>query len=483
MTDEETHVVTAFVRHDGYVLLCRRSEHVGTYTGRWGAVSGYAEGDPDAQVLVELEEEAGFETDAVDLVRAGSTVDVHDDDLGTHWVVHPYLFDVDDRDVTVSEEHDACEWVHATEMLRRECVPKLWSAYDRVAPSVRSVTADDEHGAATLSVRALEVLRDRAGVLRAEDASPDAAVDEVGDLARRLQRARPSMAVVENRVNRAMATADADAASLETAAMDGINRAVRVDVDAAGRAASLVGDRSVLTLSRSGTVLRALQDANPTEVFVAESRPGNEGVDVVERLLADAPTTLHTDAAIGHVLATEDVDCVLVGADAVLADGRVVNKTGTRLAAVAAAHEEVPFFVACATDKVRADDTVNLETGRRSAVYDGDAPVDVTNPTFDVTPAHLVDAVVTERGELDPSDVREIADEFATLAAWREDVDGELDGGTGASGRADSDDGTGASGRADSDDGTGASGRADSDGGTGAGGRADNDDASGASRR
>jgi ribose 1,5-bisphosphate isomerase len=421
MTDEATHVVTAFARHDGNVLLCRRSEHIGTYTGQWGGISGYAEGDPDEQVFAELAEEAGFDRNGVDLVRAGATVDVHDDDLGTHWVVHPYLVDVDDRDVTLSEEHDVCEWVHATEILRRDCVPGLWTAYERVEPSIRSIAADDEHGAAALSVRALEVLRDRAGVLRAEGASDDAAFEEVADLAQRLRRARPSMAVLANRVNRAMATADRSAVSLETAAMDGINRAVRVDVEAAERAAAVVGDRTVLTLSHSGTVRRALSAATPTEVFVAESRPGREGVDVAERLLADAPTTLHTDAATGHVLATEAVDCVLVGADAVLADGRVVNKTGTRLAAVAAAHEDVPFFVACATDKVRTDETVTLESGRRSAVYGGDAALEVTNPTFDVTPAHLVDAVLTERGELDPSEVRDVAAELATLAAWDPD--------------------------------------------------------------
>jgi translation initiation factor 2B subunit (eIF-2B alpha/beta/delta family) len=418
MTAEETHVVTAFARHDGNVLLCRRSEHVGTYRGQWGGISGYAEGDPDEQVFVELREEAGFDRDAVHVVRAGATVDVRDDDLDTHWVVHPYLLDVDDRDVALSEEHDVAEWVHATEMLRRDCVPKLWAAYERVAPSVRSIAADDEHGAAALSVRALEVLRDRAGVLRAEDATDEAAFEEVADLARRLRRARPSMAVLGNRVNRAMATAGRSAASLETAAMDGINRAVRVDVEAADRAAAVVADRTVLTLSRSGTVHRALSEAAPTGVFVAESRPGREGVDVAEALLADAPTTLHTDAAIGHVLATEAVDCVLVGADAVLADGRVVNKTGTRLAAVAAAHEDVPLFVACATDKVRTDETVNLESGRRSAVYDGPASVAVANPTFDVTPAHLVDAVLTERGELDPSEVRDVAAELAELEAW-----------------------------------------------------------------
>jgi translation initiation factor 2B subunit (eIF-2B alpha/beta/delta family)/8-oxo-dGTP pyrophosphatase MutT (NUDIX family) len=418
MTDERTHVVTAFCRHDGELLLCRRSEHVGTYTGQWGGVSGYAEDDPDAQVRVEIHEETGLETDQIDLVRAGATVDVDDPDVDERWTVHPYLFDVDTRDVALSDEHDTVEWVHATDILRRDCVPGLWMAYDRVAPSVHSVAADDEHGAAALSVRALEVLRDRAGVLRSENAPPEEAWDEVSDLGRRLRRARPSMAVLENRVNRVLGSTDDDPASIESAAMDGINRAVRVDVDAAERAAALVGDRTVLTLSRSGTVLRALLDADPTEVFVAESRPAREGITVAERLLEAGPVTLHTDAAIGHVLATEDVDCVLVGADTVLPDGRVVNKTGTRLAAIAAAHEELPVFVACATDKVRIDVTLNLESGRRSAVYDGDAALDVANPTFDVTPPHLVDAVVTERGELDPKDVSEVADELRALAAW-----------------------------------------------------------------
>lgn len=444
MTDDETHVVTAFLRNDGRILLCRRSEHDGADAGEWGGVSGVAEGDPDEQVAVAVREETGLDRDAVDLVRQGGTVDVVDDARDRHRVVHPYLFDASRRDVSLSEAHDAHEWVPATEVLRRDCVAGLWRAYERVAPSVHSVAADDEHGASYLSVRALEVLRDRAGVLRTEDASPAVAFDEVADLARRLRRARPSMAVLENRVNRALASVERSPASLEAAAMDAINRAVRVDAEAAGRAATLVGDRSVLTLSRSGTVLRALREAEPTGVFVAESRPAREGVDVAESLLENGPVTLHTDAAMGRVLADADVDCVLVGADSVLPDGRVVNKTGTRLAAVAAAHEGVPVFAACASDKVRAVDDVNLESGRRSAVYDGEAALAVRNPTFDVTPPHLVDAVVTEHGELDPADVGRVAEEHASFAGW--------DDGTGEVGEpVPSDDGAGAGRRASRD--------------------------------
>jgi hypothetical protein len=82
----------------------------------------------------------------------------------------------------------------------------------------------------------------------------------------------------------------------------------------------------------------------------------------------------------------------------VLPDGSVVNKTGTRAAALAAHREGVPLYAVALTDRVATDETVPLESGDRAAVYDGDAPVDVRNPTFDVTPPDLVERVVTERG-------------------------------------------------------------------------------------
>jgi translation initiation factor 2B subunit (eIF-2B alpha/beta/delta family) len=153
-------------------------------------------------------------------------------------------------------------------------------------------------------------------------------------------------------------------------------------------------------------------------VFVAESRPDREGVGVAERLAGEIRVTLHTDAAVAHVLATREVDAVVVGADAVLADGSVVNKTGTRAAALSAAREGVPLCVVCAADKVTPDEEATLESGPRESVYDGDADVGVLNPTFDVTPPDLVSAVRTELGVLDTDDVREVAREHAALADW-----------------------------------------------------------------
>jgi translation initiation factor 2B subunit (eIF-2B alpha/beta/delta family) len=420
---DPTHVVTAFLRHGGRILLLRRSDAVGTYRGQWGGVSGYAEGDPDEQVWTEIDEETGL-ADAVDLVRSGRPVEFHDADLDRDWTVHPFLFDCERRDVVVSDEHVEYEWVHAPEIRRRETVPELWTAYERVTPSVRTIAADDEHGSAHLSILALEILRDRAAVV--SDPSTDAA-DELARLARRLIEARPSMAALRNRINRVLATADGPDA-VETIAADAIDEAVVADDEAARNAAEAVAGDRVLTLSRSGTVLTALQgvktDAGdewldpPEHVFVAESRPAREGIDMAETLAGTLPVTVHTDAAVAHVLAEESVDAVLVGADTVLPDGRVLNKTGTRTVAAAAAREGVPLLVVTAADKVSAEAAVNREFGPGSDLYDGDAPVTVLNPTFDVTPADFLDGVVTERGTLSTDAVRDVAEKHRENADW-----------------------------------------------------------------
>ncbi|MUV61249.1 hypothetical protein GJ634_11200 [Halobacterium sp. CBA1126] len=171
----------------------------------------------------------------------------------------------------------------------------------------------------------------------------------------------------------------------------------------------------MFTLSRSGTVSAALRDANPGHVVVAESRPGGEGVGVAESLADGFDVTLTTDANVPA--AVEAADAVLVGADAVFPDGRVVNKVGTRAAALAARDADAPVLVVCAADKV-APEPLPVEDGDSSALYDGDAPLDVRNPVFEAVPARLVDAVVTERGRLDADDVQRIAAEHRGRADW-----------------------------------------------------------------
>ena len=451
---EEHHVVTAFLRNAGEVLLLRRSDEVGTYAGLWGGVSGYAEGDPDAAARWEIDEEVGL-LDAVTPVRAGDPVAFTDDDLDTRWVVHPYLFDCAERAVEPTHEIRETAWVAPPEILRRGTVPELWTAYDRVRPTVETVTADTEHGSAYLSLRALEALRDGAGVRAvaretenetgrgtggtatgAEDADEqDGDWPALVETAERLLDARPSMTALVNRVNRAMTAAtederaDGPAAAVERAAHAGIKRALDADGRAAAVAAERVAGETVLTLSRSGTVERALSgttasgdgdSTGPAGVYVAESRPAREGVGVAERLASTGiEVTLVTDAAVAHVLGEGGVDRVVVGADTVLPDGNVLNKTGTRGAAIAAANEGVPVDVVASADKVSTVATVVGENGPAEAVYDGDADLRVANPTFDLTPAGFVTGVVTECGVLDADGVADLAAEHRALTAWR----------------------------------------------------------------
>jgi translation initiation factor 2B subunit (eIF-2B alpha/beta/delta family) len=410
-----------FLRHDGECYCCRLPADDPVAPGAWSVISVPAEAGDD---LVELARDhvadvTGREPETLDYVRTGDPRRP-DETGGQNREFVPILFDVESRHSPRAPAAPDTAWLPPTAWLRDETLPGLWSAYQSVAPSVRSIAADDEHGAASLSVRALEVLRDRAAVVTMEgdtDGTVDQhaeAVDELRALAARLCVTRPSMAVVRNRLARALAGQPTPAA-VEDAAIDGIDRAVAADAEAAFRATGLVDDADVCTLSWSGTVSEVLATGTADSVVVAESRPGCEGIDLAERLATALPVSICTDAAVAHVLASEEIDLVLVGADTLLPDGRVVNKTGTRAVAIAAAHEDCPVYVVTASDKVTTRESVTLEHGSTTALYDGDADLDVHNPLFDVTPPTLIDGIVTERGTHEPAEIEAIAAELSEL--------------------------------------------------------------------
>ncbi|NLV05338.1 NUDIX domain-containing protein [Haloarcula rubripromontorii] len=424
-------VLTCFLRSEGEVLLLRRSGAVGSYRGQWGGVAGHVaddagrDRDPETAARAEIDEETGL-ADAVTLVRQGDSFQVTDADHGVRWQVHPFLFDCEARTVTTNEETTETAWVHPPEILIRETVPRLWTAWDRVRPRVATVREDRTHGSAWLSLRALEVLRDEAALADAGRSDDLETAERDGDdwdalaaLAAEIREARPSMVVVANRVNRAMAAVTAESPmAVEQATTETLNHAVTADRVAAAVAAEKVGDR-LATLSRSGTV-RAVVDATaPEAVLIAESRPGSEGVGVAETLADSTAVTLTTDAAFGHGLDAWSADTLVVGADRVFPDGRVVNKVGTRSAALSAAAAETDCYAVCATDKIAPRATWDSEEREPQRVYDGDADIAVLNPTFDVTPASAV-TVVTERGVLETSDIEKIADAHQDRSEWAE---------------------------------------------------------------
>jgi translation initiation factor 2B subunit (eIF-2B alpha/beta/delta family)/8-oxo-dGTP pyrophosphatase MutT (NUDIX family) len=421
----ETPVVTVFLRNQGEVLLLRRSADVGSYPGQWGAVAGHVEDeDPGASALNEIEEETRLREQDVTQVRQGTSFTVDDEERGPRWVVHPFLFDTETRSIKTNWETDESEWVSPTAILRRDTVPDLWTSYRRVAPSIIGLTDDTTHGSARLSIRALEVLRDRAGMLATSEASTiEDAQARLVDTVQRLLDARPSMAALANRIHRVMSASRPELApeAVETNAHEAIHDALRADADAAKHAAAQVQNMHVFTLSRSGTVLEALRGADPPPtVTIAVSKPGGEGIGVAERLVdAGLDVTLIPDTALARRLDEAPVDAVLVGADTVLPSGAVVNKVGTRAAALAAERAGVPLHVVCAADKISVSEETVDESVRRRAVYDGAKDLGVWAPRFDTTPAGLVTgSFFTERGPLSPDEVGAVADELSGLRAW-----------------------------------------------------------------
>jgi methylthioribose-1-phosphate isomerase len=158
-------------------------------------------------------------------------------------------------------------------------------------------------------------------------------------------------------------------------------------------------------------VVRSARDAGKRVSVVAnETRPFLQGARLTawEMLQERIPVTLVTDGMAGHLMSRGKVDIVIVGADRVAANGDVANKIGTYPLAVLAARHGIPFYVAAplsTVDRAIPDGSgIPIEERDPSEVtgFRGErwAPegVSVVNPAFDVTPASLVTALITERG-------------------------------------------------------------------------------------
>jgi len=133
---QEKHVVTCFLESDGEILLLRRSRQVGTYQGRWAGVSGYLEITPDEQALTEIAEETGLGEEDITPIRKGEPLTVEDEELGTRWVVHPFLFHISDRSkIRIDWEHKELKWIAPGDISSYDTVPMLKETLDRVYKS------------------------------------------------------------------------------------------------------------------------------------------------------------------------------------------------------------------------------------------------------------------------------------------------------------------------------------------------------------
>jgi methylthioribose-1-phosphate isomerase len=155
-------------------------------------------------------------------------------------------------------------------------------------------------------------------------------------------------------------------------------------------------------------------DGRDVHVYVDETRPWLHGARLAVWELAQAgvPHTLLADAAAGWLIASGDVDAVLVGADRIAANGDTANTIGTYPLAVLAVRHGVPFLVFAPTatlDGATPDGSAIATEMRSPGEVTGFAgrlvaPAGTTalNPSFDITPAELITAIVTEAGVLRP---------------------------------------------------------------------------------
>ena len=159
-----------------------------------------------------------------------------------------------------------------------------------------------------------------------------------------------------------------------------------------------------------GVIRSAVEAGKKISVFADETRPFLQGARLTawEMVQENIPVTLITDNMAGHLMKCGEIDAVIVGTDRVAANGDVANKIGTYMVAVLAHRHNIPFYVACPLSTIDMQlphgDAIPIEERSHDEVTGfgaqrwAPAGVQVRNPAFDVTPAELVSALVTEKG-------------------------------------------------------------------------------------
>ena len=304
-----------------------------------------------------------------------------------------------------------------------------------------SCTTSDEVAAAIhdLAVRGAPAIGIAAAwgvVLAAREvmaATPAEAADKLEPAMQRLNAARPTavnLGWALARMRAALKTAGSDwrgVLELEALAIAEEDLAANRHMGELG--AALIGEGSgVLTHCNTGSlatagfgtalgVIRAgVAQGRIGKVYAGETRPWQQGARLTAwELLQDGiPATLIADSAASHLMKTGAVQWVIVGADRICANGDTANKIGTYQLAIAARHHGAKFMVVAPSSTVDMatpnGDAIHIEerdpgellgiAGTRT-VAEG---VPAWNPVFDVTPASLIDAIVTEKGVIEQPD-------------------------------------------------------------------------------
>ncbi|MDX6673784.1 MAG: methylthioribose-phosphate isomerase [Solirubrobacteraceae bacterium] len=293
--------------------------------------------------------------------------------------------------------------------------------------------ADTAEAIRRLSVRGAPLIGVAAAYGLAMEVSERATPEGLEEGSALLRDARPTAANLSWAVDRVRDAARAAGPERMAAAARAEAEAIHAEEDEASArmavhgAELLAGARRMLTHCNTGAlaaggrgtalaVIAELADRGTVDVLVNETRPLLQGgrLTVWELRRAGIDHVLIADGAAAGLIARGEVDAVVVGCDRVAANGDVANKVGTYALALAARAAGIPFVVAGPTSSIDPE----LDTGAGIPIEERDADeirraggelvtIDGTpcrNPAFDVTPAELITALVTERGVVTPVD-------------------------------------------------------------------------------
>jgi methylthioribose-1-phosphate isomerase len=313
---------------------------------------------------------------------------------------------------------------HQTELVRCETV-------EQVAQAIRGMQV---RGAPAIGVAAAYGVALAALAHRSDDRK--AFVDDIERAADTLRQTRPTAVNLQWALERMLAEARAkadqqDVAAARTALVRLADQLAEDDVTANRQMGAYGLDlvpsgASILTHCNAGAlatvdygtalgVVRAAHEAGRgVHVYVDETRPFLQGARLTawELQQLGVPMTLITDSMAGHFMSRGKVDMVVVGADRIAANGDVANKIGTYSLAVLAHENGLPFYVAAPTStidmslksgaEIPIEERASGEVAEVSGVRIAPEGVQAAHPAFDVTPARLVTAIITERGVLRP---------------------------------------------------------------------------------
>ncbi|NET56263.1 MAG: S-methyl-5-thioribose-1-phosphate isomerase [Symploca sp. SIO2E6] len=170
-----------------------------------------------------------------------------------------------------------------------------------------------------------------------------------------------------------------------------------------------------------GVIRSAWREGRLNRVYADETRPRLQGAKLTswECVQEGIPVTVITDNMAAHCMKQGLIDAVVVGADRITANGDTANKIGTYSLAIAAAAHKIPFFVAAPLStidfKLATGCEIPIEERHPSEIYQVGATrlcpegVEFYNPAFDVTPAELITAIITEKGAVAPGELVDLS--------------------------------------------------------------------------